>query len=153
MKYLLTKANRLKDIQFICLSIIICLLISLLSSVVASLFNTNAHGNFHFFPSFAENLVAMVLVVPFVETLLLWGIKAILSKFIDHKTVILFIMAITFGLLHYYSVWYIVTVIFLGIILCYSLLFYPCKKSNPFCVTWCIHAVYNLISLLMAFMV
>ncbi len=148
MKHLLKKVNSLNDIQFICLSIFICLLISLLSSVVASFFYTNIHETFHLFPSFAGNLVAMVLVGPFVETLLLWGFKTLLSKFIDNKTVILFIMAISFGLLHCYSVWYIITIIPMGLIFCYALLFYPCKKSNPFCVTWCIHAVYNLISLL-----
>lgn len=154
MKYLLAKINKLKDIQFICLSVFICLLIGFFSSFTVSFFYTSAqaHGTFDFLPSLAENLVAMVLVAPFVETLLLWGINAILSKFIENKTAILFIMAISFGLLHCYSVWYIITLVLIGLIFCYALLFYPCKKSNSFCVAWCIHAVFNLISLLMDFM-
>lgn len=99
---------------------------------------------------FVEQILATVIMRPIIETLLsqkwLYSSLSLINRLKGNKIRIVIIGGIIFGLLHFYSLSYIVYNIFMGILFMSAYILR--KEENPFLSVAALHALTNLFVLI-----
>lgn len=99
---------------------------------------------------FVEQILATVILGPIIETLLsqkwLYSSLSLINRLKGNKIRIVIIGGIIFGLLHFYSLSYIVYNIFMGILFMSAYILR--KEENPFLSVAALHALTNLFVLI-----
>ena len=94
-------------------------------------------------------LPTIIILAPVLETLISQALIIELFKKRFGNTITILISASFFGLMHYYSLAYIINTFFVGIIFAYAYIIYQEKNKKPFWVVCSIHALRNLISFIL----
>ena len=107
-------------------------------------------------PTYSNLLDALFwagILAPLFETLLFQCFPInILKFFTKNNYIIVIFSSLCFGLLHLqYSLFYLVSSFFTGIVLAYSYLLYDIKNKNPFWVVGLVHALNNIITVLLMY--
>ena len=99
---------------------------------------------------FVEQILATVILGPIIETLLsqkwLYSLLSLINRLKGNKIWIVIIGGIIFGLLHFYSLSYIVYNIFMGVLFMSAYILR--KEENPFLSVAALHALTNLFVLI-----
>ena len=94
-----------------------------------------------------QRLITLVFFAPLVETYLFqYLFFEHLSRYLKNS-VIIFVSAMVFGLVHTYNSVYILYAFFSGLL--YSVGYYYRLNSHPYVIVFLIHSVYNLLALLL----
>lgn len=124
------------------------LLLTYLSNLInISAANEPITSGFFEFRNTYEALITIVVVAPLVETYL---IQYLFFKYLTGRLpqwTIIVLSGLVFGLMHHYSIGYVLYAIPSGLLLSSSYAFR--LRSKPFVCTTLIHAVYNLIGFIL----
>lgn len=131
---------------FLC-SIMLSLLVDLFNiEIVETTLNTAQD------PLISQFLI-VVIIGPLIETFIFQyeNIKILrrINVLKNNDLTVILISALIFGLMHFYSLSYIIHATLLGILLSYSFVVYESKKVSPFWVVCIIHSLRNLISFIL----
>ena len=139
--------ERLNDVVYISLFVVVKLLVAYLFSLVAFEFlGRSIMSDTPGWGTMTEGFITIVLLGPLIETYFCqYLFFKYLLKYLNAGVVIL-LSATGFALLHTYNSVYIVYAFFSGLLL--SLSYYYRLNSNPFVFAFLMHSIYNLLTFL-----
>jgi len=128
-----------------------CLLLEIASSFIFSNLFPNGGSIGFKFDSLAEEIVAVVLIAPVLETFFIQYliITETLKYSKDNTLLALFISSSIFGLSHYYSIPYVVNTFFAGLTFGTLFLSQTPNFKRGFIYVLITHASYNIFALIM----
>lgn len=140
----------LTPVKFIITVLIMKVLFNLLMAPIHALYTTNIDAVGGPIENSVPNLemfIIAVIIAPIIESFIFQlGIIRILQDLlkVKNKKLLILISAIIFAAQHWYSPFYILLMIFPGIIYAYTFLIYDDKEYHPYLMIVVIHALNNL---------
>lgn len=151
-EYIKRCQDKVNDIQFILLLVLISFLIQIPMRWVLFWYLDN--GGYYSGPNIYNvlNDIYAVTLGPVIESAMIVAIIWVVENkiHIKKKVHILMITALIFALFHTYSISYMIGVFPLCIIIVYSYMYYKPKKLSSFEVMLWVHILNNLVSVLMS---
>lgn len=150
MNKLITYINKLNSFKFIILASLLSYISTIPFTLISFYLNNTNKFNGYTELSLIINILIAIFLVPIVESGVILVIINVVSKFIKNKINIMFISAIFFSCLHYYSLIYIFAVFIPSLMLTYSYLIYKPKNVHlkPIAIMTIIHSLYNFYNIL-----
>lgn len=119
MNKLITYINKLNSFKFIILASLLSYISTIPFTLISFYLNNTNKFNGYTELSLIINILIAIFLVPIVESGVILVIINVVSKFIKNKINIMFISAIFFSCLHYYSLIYIFAVFIPSLMLTY----------------------------------
>ena len=143
--------RNVNTLQLIILTVLLNLIFSLLTTYFTQLLGLRITANFPPFESVKEELFAVVILAPFVETLIfqyfLVNLGISLTRFLfKRESIFLAILlpAVGFGLSHTYSYIYMACTFVSGLIFNTFYIIVKYRKQDAYSCTTMVHGLYNL---------
>ena len=134
-------------LKFILHFYIVCILIPVFKESIVYLFHIYLTDGPKIYDFFILNFIKIVIVAPLFETFICqYAVFKLLSQFPlfrNHQSFIIVISAASFGIMHYYSLIYIVYAFIMGLFLMYAYML-RLQKEDSFKAVSSIHALINL---------
>jgi hypothetical protein len=128
-------------------------LTTIISVPFVALFNGSLQSSLQTEEMSLKSIIFFVIVVPILETwlnqYLVFNTLVKYNYFSGRKYMIIFISGAIFGLLHYYSLSYIIWAFFFGSYLCFCYWIFKVISNKAFLLTCLIHIIRNLTALLL----
>ena len=94
-------------------------------------------------------LLDTLIIAPILETIIFQTLFfVILTKFKINKWIIVLVSGVTFGAIHYYSIFYMINTTLVGVVFIYFYILRAESNKRPFVSTMIAHATINLITLI-----
>mgnify|MGYP002335906332 CR=1 FL=1 len=143
--------RKVSTLQLIILAVLLNLIFSLLTTYFTQLLGLRITANFPPFESVKEELFAVVIFAPLVETLIfqyfLVNLSISLTRFLfKRESIILSIMmpAAVFGLAHTYNYIYMACTFVTGLLFNTFYIIIKYRKQDAYSCTTIVHGLYNL---------
>jgi len=145
--------QRIKEyplLKFVLFFYIVCILIPVFKESIVYLFHIQdiyLTDSPKIYDYFILNFIKIVIIAPLFETFICqYTVFKLLSQFSffkSHQSFIIVISAVSFGIMHYYSLVYIVYAFIMGLFLMYAYML-RLQKEDSFKAVSSIHALINL---------
>lgn len=157
MKKINNRMFNLSKIKFIFTMVILNFIITVMFTPVVNFYENNIGPMGRtYYSSLKIVFISAIIAAPLLETLVfqmgIINLFSLIEKIKNNKLLLIFISALCFGAVHFYSILYIIRAFISGIFLAYCFIVYEDKGRSGYWVTVITHSLMNLVSVIFSIM-
>ncbi|WP_075718438.1 hypothetical protein [Roseburia sp. 499] len=131
------KVSNMAGYKYILFSVFASVIVACIMATIEERFSVSSQN------IATQNIILVIFIGPYVETLVLVCVISILKKIIKKKIIVILMVDFIFTQLHTVSILSKVCVFFMMFLAMYGYLVHESKRISPFMKMYVIHAAYN----------